>query len=346
MEHLRWQPTPFAQFVAAHVTRFGVLDIGCSGGIAPAWRDFGPKLHALGFDAVAGEVERLRAREDNPNVRYVAGLVMGERRDATCWIRNPTARVSYIRSQANRAGRLFELPGAATPQAVSPSLEGGSSDETMAELPWYELKLAKDEFYLPAFFDEQGVSDLDFVKIDVDGPDFAILKTLRNVFATRQILGAQLEVTFFGSEDPDHHTFHNTDRFMRACGFELFKLSTIPYSSAALPARYLWPSPGPTETGRPLMGDAVYLRDFGWRLDNADPDDYGPEKHAKLAALFAMFDLPDMAAEVLLRSRARLEPLLDVDQGLELLVRQMGFEGSYAEYMARFDADAPEFYAV
>lgn len=214
----------------------------------------------------------------------------------------------------------------------------------MAENQWHQTRLSEAEIYLPAFLDDHSIPDLDFLKIDVDGPDFEILKSLGEVFASRQVLGVGLEVNFFGSEDGDHHTFHNTDRLMRAWGFELFALSTRTYSSAALPAPYRWGVPAQTTIGRPLQGDALYLRDFGWVLPGCDPADYGAEKHAKLAALFAMFNLPDLAAEVLVRSRDLVGRILDVDHALDLLVRQLGSDLSYPDYMAAFAAEEPEFF--
>lgn len=46
------------------------------------------------------------------------------------------------------------------------------------------------------------------------------------------------------------------------------------------------------------------------------------KKLAKSAALFAMFGLPDCAAEVLMTFRDRLAANLDVDRGLDLLAAQ------------------------
>jgi hypothetical protein len=131
---------------------------------------------------------------------------------------------------------------------------------------------------------------------------------------------------------------------MRACGFELFGLSTRAYASAALPSPYLASFPAWTVSGRPLQGDALYFRDFGWILKNADPKDYPAEKHLKLAALFAMFNLPDQAAEVLVRSREQLSGVVDVEHGLDLLAQQVGVASSYREHMAAFDAGEPEFF--
>ena len=89
----------------------------------------------------------------------------------------------------------------------------------------------------------RGVNDVDFIKIDVDGPDFLILRSLKSVLAETRVLGICIEVNFFGSDDPDAHTLHNVDRFLKSVGFELFDLSKRHYSMAALPAPYVYSVP-------------------------------------------------------------------------------------------------------
>ncbi|MFX8362538.1 hypothetical protein ABTL34_19440, partial [Acinetobacter baumannii] len=83
---------------------------------------------------------------------------------------------------------------------------------------------------------------------------------------------------FEGSYSPHHHTFHNTDRYMRRHGFDLFGLTTRNYSSGALPSPFLYRYPAQSLHGRPLQGDALYLRDFAWRSPETDPDNFSTEK--------------------------------------------------------------------
>jgi hypothetical protein len=199
------------------------------------------------------------------------------------------------------------------------------------------------------FLRERAVDDIDVLKIDVDGPDFDILQGLSQTLGECRVLAVGLEVNFYGSHEDTDHTFHNTDRFMRAHGFDLFHLTTRPYSMAALPARYRLPIPAQSEFGRPFQGDALYLRDLG------DPDrrdetlkSYSPAKLAKLSAIQACFGLYDCAAETLVTHREELSSLLDVDHALEVLCAEMQ-RGStsrlrYAEYVAAFERDEPIFY--
>jgi hypothetical protein len=66
-------------------------------------------------------------------------------------------------------------------------------------------------------------------------------------------------------------------------------------------------------------------------------------KLLKLACLFELYDLPDCAAEILLRFREKIARS-DTDQLLNLLVPR--FDGArlpYTEYLARFNADPRSF---
>jgi hypothetical protein len=113
------------------------------------------------------------------------------------------------------------------------------------------------------------------------------------------------------------------------------------YSSRALPARYVWPTPAETVSGRPFQGEAYYARDI-------DAPGLDAKKLAKLAAIFAAWNVPDMAAELLQAHRGLLAPILDVDKGLDLLATQAQPDRiaklDYAAYMRSFEADDRSFY--
>jgi hypothetical protein len=360
MEFLRHQPTPFCQHMAPAFERFAVVDIGCAGGLDHAWSVFGDKLAGLAFDAMADEVARLQDAETNPNVHYVAGIVVGEARDRPWWFRVPL--VSWQRTFGNRPGGVpFKFPRTKDLRGMGPSkfyrdalknraanrrrlIASQHSANAKLENRWQVEALEIAGLSLAETLTGVGFTDFDFLKIDVDGADWEILRTLQPVLADHQVLGVAAEVNFFGTDDEDHHTFHNVDRFMRRCGFELFHLSTRRYSSPALPQQYEYSFPASSLKGRPYQGDAIYLRDFTWKTASCDPAQFSPAKHAKLAALFALFDLPDIAAEVVLRARTKLTRFVDVEAALDLLAQQVGLADSYEEHLRLFDADDPRFY--
>ncbi len=307
---------PPAAIVDAIETDLVVVDVGCSGGLHPEWRAFGDRLRAVGFDPSEAEVARLRSAETRPLVRYVAAFVSGvEDGRAERWDRNPWARLAVSRSEDIRARR----------NAPAQQSEAQEPPAPEASIPTISL---------PAYFQQHDLAHIDFIKIDVDGDDFRILRAIETDLAERAVLGLCIEVNFFGSDDPAGNTFHNVDRLMKRAGFELFDLTTRRYASAALPSRYIRTAPTASESGRVLQGDALYMRDpTTWPATRA--------QRIKLAALFAMFGLPDCAAEALVAAGAP-ERLLDALTP----PAPSGQQQSYAAHMAAFEADDARFYTT
>ncbi len=124
------------------------------------------------------------------------------------------------------------------------------------------------------------------MKIDTDGIDWQILQSFEGRLP-KDLLAVQMEVNFVGDGSPDEHSFHNTDRFMRRHGFDLFRLDVRNYSSRALPARYIWPTPAETHSGRPFQGEAYYALDLMGPNGTSRLASLSGEKIAKLAAILS-----------------------------------------------------------
>ena len=322
--------------------RFRLLDVGCSGGIDPMWRAFEPRLQALGIDASETECRRLAGLERNPDVSYVAAFVSISTQKPVDLSAGPAAplimrmrdRLSFMRTREIREARL----------------QGASTEEKLRHNAWEMTGLADPNrpIVVPDLLAERGWTDVDYLKIDIDGADFEILKSFEGRFDALGLVAVQLEVNFVGTDQPDEHTFHNTDRFMRSQGFDLFRLDVRNFSTRALPARYIWPTPAETVSGRPFQGEAYYARDVLAPHRATASAGLSAEKIAKLAAVFSAWGVPDAAAELLIGRRETLAPLLDIDAGLDLLAAQTQTNRSrplrYRGYMATFEADSPTFY--
>jgi Methyltransferase FkbM domain len=320
---------------------FFAIDIGCSGGLIYQCRYMEPRLRGIGFDPNRAEVDRLKAAERNPNVHYECGFVSVPESKAL-----PGAPVRGIFNR-NPWGRL----------AVSRSLQireqlraTRTIDQLTKENLWTQVELADPEkkIFLPEYLSEQGIRSVDFVKIDVDGDDYAILCSFAPHLENLGVLALYLEVNFFGAGTEDENSLHNIDRLLKRAGFELVDLSVRRYSGAALPAPYVGPYPGGSGIGRIFQGDALYIRDLC-----ADPPEVTTPKAGKvlnLASVLAIFNLPDMAAELVerwppffgtpdnqeLAKELLLEVLADLESG--------GKPCGYAEYMKQFGEDGSIFY--
>jgi hypothetical protein len=142
------------------------------------------------------------------------------------------------------------------------------------------------------------------------------------------------------------NTFHNVDRFLKNCQFELFDLSVRRYCMQDLPCNSIQDLPYPADTvfGRPFQGDAFYARDVCASGQKAFSERLNGEKLAKISALFSLFGLPDCAAEVFNIFRNKLIGILDVDRGLDFLARQAQPRAPnplpYRQYIADFERRA------
>lgn len=338
--------TAFASFVAGSMRseRFTFIDVGCSGGIDPAWRIFGDRLRVLAFDASVDECERLTAAEAHPDIKYLPGFV-GLSPDHS-FAAQVAGKPRFIRNIFPRssAGRMAELQ--------QERLKAASLEEKLLHNAWAMTKLADPSkiVIVPAVLQNFGWSDVDLIKIDIDGPDFEVLHSFDGQFDALGLLAARLEVNLNGGPDEWENTFHNTDRFMRARGFELLALDVRNYAMSALPSPFAITSPAQSVTGRPFQAEAFYARDPAgseWRdAGNA----MRPEKIAKLAAIFSVWNQPDAAAEILQVFRDKLADIFDLDVGLELLAGQAQAQTGapsaipYRDYIAEFESGAPSFY--
>jgi FkbM family methyltransferase len=331
------EPAPVIDYIN-HIlphAGFTLVDVGCSGGLDPEWRRFGRRLRSLAFDPSVHEIERLRRAETSEDVKYVAAFATinkdhpfaqkkGERGH---WGRNPWHRLSVTKWLENTASRS--------------KLDSG---ELASSGLWDETRLvdSAEEIVIPDYLRRVGLDSVDFIKIDIDGRDLEVLHSLDAALDEFMILGLMLEVNFFGSDAETDHTFHNTDRFLKSKRFELFDLTTRRYSLATLPAPCKLNELGETRFGRVLQGDALYLRDLANPINVDLAGKMTAEKLLNLICLFALFRLPDCAAEVALGFRDRISPVCDVDRLLNLLAAQAqtGVDSplSYEEYLSRFEA--------
>ena len=245
--------------------------------------------------------------------------------------RSPWFRLSVVKSLELMRSRGQTLPPQMGVAALAP-----------------ETKLSKEVIVAPAYLTDSGIHSVDFLKIDVDGPDFEILNSFDLAFDTLGVLGVGIEVNYFGSAADTDYSFHNVDRFMKARGFELFGTTVRRYSLASLPSPYVSNFPAETEFGRPLLGDALYIRDLGRHEHDEFAAQLPLAKLLNLICIFAAFNLPDCAAEITLRFRERLSDSCDVERILDLLAAQA--QGSierpltYREYLRRFESHDPIFF--
>lgn len=327
---------PLADYVAeiSAPSAFVLVDIGVGGGIARQWRRLGHRLRAIGIDPSVREIERLTASEKNPNVTYVNAF-------ASLPPDHPFAK----KTRLSRDGARNPWPRLSTSQYLERLYPAGKHvedyDRRAADLsPTAQLASPEKSIVVPEFLRCNGIVGVDFLKIDVDGQDFEILNSFDDVFTYLGILGIGVEVNFFGPDCETANTFHNVDRYLKSQGFELFRLSTRHYSTAALPSKFVYREPAQTEFGRVVQGDAMYARDLASGLYDDFIASLSADRILNLLTIFAVFNLPDCAAEAALKFRSILSSICDVDKVLDLLTAQaqetVFGRVDYQTYVSRF----------
>jgi len=365
METLRLSEAATTLARSLKTERFRLLDVGCSGGIHPAWRTFEPRLSALGFDPSQHAISTLQSGEDNPEVRYVAGFVglppghPLKGRDPDFWRVDPWGRLAAYHTQARQlAGDLTSAKGG---QPIVPdTTETDIQQDLMERNLWQKADLSTQEkvIVFPAALHAMGIDDVDFIKIDVDGDDFEILQSLDGSFDRMNVIGAVLEVNFHGSAAPGANSFHNVDRYMRSQGFDLMDLRVRRYAVDALPFPFSYPYPLAAQNtgGRVFQGDALYLRDFSYPHGGVDAKSWSSEKLVKLAAVQALFGLYDHAAETLINFGARIATIVDIESVLDQLALEIQSAGdrpsdairykTFAEYRSAYESQDDFFYGA
>ncbi len=332
-------PSLAARLIQRRASYFTLIDLGCSGGLDSRWRIFGERFRAIGFDASEDACDALKASERNDLVSYVAGFLS-----------LPDDHPFALRSGGkplfdDRLG--VRLSAYIAARSARKAIEAASLDEKLNQNQWSATRLSDpgNRVYLLDTLSRRDFDDVDFVKIDLDGPDFHVLNALDGQFDRLGVLAVQLEVNFYGGADDCNHSFHNTDRFMRRHGFDLVSLDNRKYSMAALPSRFRYEMFAQTVSGRVIQADALYVRD-----PVANPLPWSSEKLVKLAAILSAYDLPDCAAELLIARREFLQDVIDVDAALDLLAFQVQSGSAdakdYRTYIAQFQDDPRSFYPV
>lgn len=290
-----------------------LIDVGCSGGLHPAWREWGDRLSALGVDALVDEVDRLAAAETNPSIRYVCARA-GNTEQATPSLSNYSLHRSqgYLATAALMAERHSDFQklwkDTISSKTVPTEANYSNVGDPMADpfFGYFARRFAQQE--LPrmtdrcATIDELWNGPADMLKIDTDGWDFDVLRGAEAVLGS--CLAVEIETQFHGPISPTANVFCNIDSFLRERGFSLFRLEPVSYGRSALPRPFLYEIPANTAGGQIMWADALYVRDLAGK-------DIEPDRLRSLALILDLYGLEDAAAEILLATPGLFEGGLD-----------------------------------
>lgn len=296
--------TKFQQYVLSHLEEsFCLIDVGCAGGIDKFWNyTFKDKLVAHGFDSNISAIDALKKQHDD-NVRYVCAKVKTTSQEAIqVHHKNLWSRTSAALAQTSLQKKIDTL-------SVSEIIDNNCYSYT---------KSAENEVSLSDYI--QGhCNNVDFIKIDVDGPDMDILKSIEKELKSKEVLGVVIEINYEGLEN----RFSRVDEFLNNLGYECCDITKRTYDSAALPGKFIYNITAQTFTGRIVQGDALYLRD-PCKDALMRKKTLSTQKLLKLLILYDMFNMSSWAAEILSRLREDFTLAnFNIDEALDLLAQDM-----------------------
>jgi FkbM family methyltransferase len=308
---------------------FSLVDVGASGGIEPHWREFDGSLRAVAFDPLIKEMERLKSIEPNPSVHYFASLV-GYREMAKLTPGSAFSTDPYYRTSSVRAAELLRCDYTNT--YIDQTHDGTVTNE-LVEL---------DEFF------RDHPADVDFIKVDTDGDDYAVLLGSRKLLSGAGPIGLAVETPLVGADFSHGNIFANVDRYLQGLGYSLFSIEPRFQTRAALPKPFRWSEPADTHAGQARWADTLFFRDVcipGYEKHfNVVAT---PHKLLKLCCAYELFSFEHCAAEVLVQFRDRIQPVVEVGRCLDLLTPPLpgGQVVSYREYIEFFEGNVEAFYS-
>ncbi|MEQ8536060.1 MAG: FkbM family methyltransferase [Coleofasciculus sp. D1-CHI-01] len=235
------------------------------------WGIFAPHLTIYGFDADVDACDAanadLEARQVNWTEKHIPLALGNSVGESTLYVtQHPMCSSLYPPNEPYLA-RFAGLP----------------------ELVNLDFTIGIETTTLDAFCQKEGINEIDFLQIDVQGAEFQVLEGARWILE-RSILAVQVEVEF-SSLYLNQPLFADVDTFLRKQDFTLFDLSK------AYRIRARSPIQSSVHPGQLLWADAYYFRDLIGE-DSSIPLKT-PEQIFKLACIADIMNFSDYALELL-----------------------------------------------
>lgn len=235
------------------------------------WQIFAPNLSIYGFDADADACDEANAELDKRQINWKE-------------IHTPLAF-----SKALEEKTLYVTKHPMCSSLYPPNEPYLARFAGLSELMNLDFSFELDTTTLDHFCQEEGVKEIDFLQIDVQGADLDVLEGAKKILSCG-ILAIQVEVEF-SHLYINQPLFADVDTFLRKHDFTLFDVSKSYRPRARSPIH------ATGRAGQLLWGDAFYFRD----LIREDIDGHlkSPDRILKLACIADIMNFPDYTLEIL-----------------------------------------------
>jgi FkbM family methyltransferase len=279
---------------------FVVIDVGVQGGENPRWHLLGDHLVVHGFDAIEEVIQTLRRANAANESRHYHFMAIGDADEKRTFFVNSSdlCSSSFFQQGPDRFSTL------------------GNRVEQARSVPMRRLDTLLAEGTIPI---------ADFLKVDVEGFEKYVLLGAQDFLGS--ILGVECESNFGVSPTyPDSH-LGTLQHLLLKHHLLLFDLNfnRIPRVSfqEALARKGLPPVVDQASVGKPATLNVLFCRDA---IDDADrAENYTTpsrplniDRLIKLAVIYELHGLNDIAIDTLVRFRAELSARLDVDRSIFL----------------------------
>ena len=287
----------FTEWVVANKllqSRFVLLDIGVQGGIHPRWNHLGAALEVHGFDALAETVAPLAAAAP-PRHHYYSMALGNEDGHTTLFVpANKFAASLALRDLAPEHRRLRIDPGvSASPQPRT--------------VPVARLDTLLRNGLIPP---------PDFLKMDCEGHEPAILRGAAELLAGRSLIGIQSEIGLLPSGARQSH-FSDVFEQLRPHGFAVTDVVADRFACRSFADRAV-----ALDRRRAISGlaGAVGALEMLFVAVPAAADRLTADRLLKCAIVLELFGFNDMAYDVLIAGADRVAGAADIAPAADRLI--------------------------
>jgi FkbM family methyltransferase len=238
---------------------------------AGVWQYFPPNLSIYGFDA-------------DPDACEAANAALAEKQ-----INWTEKHIPLGISDTEGASTLYVTKHPMCSSLYPPNEPFLARFPIIPELMNLDFTIEIETTTLDAACQGEGIGEIDFLQIDVQGADLKVLEGAKKLLS-KSVLGIQIEVEFVPLYE-QQPLFRDIDAHLDRYDFSLFDLMPAHRTRARSPLH------AQRRAGQLLWGDAIYFRDL-IRDDLVTPMK-NPQQILKLSCLADALQFPDYAMELL-----------------------------------------------
>ncbi len=320
-----WNPRMTHQLVRDKVlsgSELVLVDVGMRGGIQQHWTMFNDQLRVIGIEPDEAECRRINSAQTAWKQVCFPVFLDSMPRERGMYQRAHNRAADGL--HPNRSGgQRFGIPqdnNWAAAGRITQQIQNMHVTDQVNQPEPPSTAFVKTTTY-EKFSDDNGLPPPDFMKVDVEGAEYDVLRGAERFLGPDGLFGLEVEVRIAPLMDAP--SFTEVCQYLASRGYHPYNMSLTRCSRNALPLepdgdhRDHLGNPmlgGPTQRGQIVFGDFVFFRDT--IVDNV----MSPMRILKCAAVLEIYNLPDCAAELLIYYRNLLSSHINVDEYLSRLI--------------------------